>query len=85
MILYAIPTPLGASAKASLPEPALATVRSLTDFLVENAKSAQSTADTAKRLIDAMDECLDPARSAKIIVAIAEYRRKIAPSPPGSP
>jgi hypothetical protein len=51
---------------------------------VENLKSAQSTAATAKHLIDVMDQCLDPARSAKIIAAIAEYRRKIAPPSPGS-
>lgn len=42
MILYAIPTPLGASAKASLPEPALAAIREVKDFVVENAKSARA-------------------------------------------
>jgi 16S rRNA (cytidine1402-2'-O)-methyltransferase len=42
LILYAIPAPLGASARASLPEPALATVRELKDFVVENAKSARA-------------------------------------------
>ncbi len=41
-ILYAIPTPLGASAEESLPVSALLTVRSLRDFVVENAKSARA-------------------------------------------
>lgn len=42
MILYAIPTPLGASAKDSLPLPSLEIVSSLKDFVVENAKSARA-------------------------------------------
>jgi 16S rRNA (cytidine1402-2'-O)-methyltransferase len=42
LILYAIPTTLGGSARASLPEPALVTIRSLKDFVVENAKSARA-------------------------------------------
>jgi 16S rRNA (cytidine1402-2'-O)-methyltransferase len=41
-ILYAIPTPLGASPEESLPVSALLTVRSLRDFVVENAKSARA-------------------------------------------
>ena len=41
-ILYAIPTPLGGSAAESLPAPALATVRTLRDFVVENAKTARA-------------------------------------------
>jgi len=41
-ILYAIPTPLGASPEQSLPVSALLTVRSLRDFAVENAKSARA-------------------------------------------
>jgi 16S rRNA (cytidine1402-2'-O)-methyltransferase len=41
-ILYAIPTPLGASPEESLPPSALHTVRSLRDFAVENAKSARA-------------------------------------------
>lgn len=41
MILYAIPTPLGGSPQEVLPAPVLQTVRSLTDFAVENAKSAR--------------------------------------------
>ena len=41
MILYAIPTPLGASPEESLPAPALRTIRGIQDFVVENAKSAR--------------------------------------------
>lgn len=42
MILYAIPTPLGGEVSDSLPVSALETVRSLRDFVVENAKSARA-------------------------------------------
>lgn len=42
MILYAIPTPLGGEPQDALPVPALATVRSIEDFAVENAKSARA-------------------------------------------
>ncbi len=42
MILYAIPTPLGAAPQDALPAPALAIVRGLRDFAVENAKSARA-------------------------------------------
>jgi len=41
-ILYAIPTPLGGAAADALPVSALATVRSLRDFVVENAKTARA-------------------------------------------
>jgi 16S rRNA (cytidine1402-2'-O)-methyltransferase len=41
-ILYAIPTPLGGPAADALPAPALATVRTLRHFVVENAKSARA-------------------------------------------
>ena len=41
-VLYAIPTPLGAAAAAALPAPALARVKSLRHFVVENAKSARA-------------------------------------------
>ena len=40
--LFAIPTPLGASPQESLPAPALDTIRTLRDFVVENAKSARA-------------------------------------------
>ena len=42
MILYAIPTPLGGEPQDALPAPALATIRSVKDFAVENAKSARA-------------------------------------------
>ena len=42
MILYAIPTPLGGAPAEILPSSVLATVRSLKDFAVENAKSARA-------------------------------------------
>ena len=41
-ILYAIPTPLGGTAASALPGPALATVRMLRHFVVENAKTARA-------------------------------------------
>jgi len=41
-ILYAIPTPLGGTAVAALPAPALAMIRSLRHFVVENAKTARA-------------------------------------------
>jgi len=41
-ILYAIPTPLGGTAADALPASALATVRTLRHFVVENAKSARA-------------------------------------------
>ena len=40
--LYAIPTPLGGAAADALPASALATVRTLRHFVVENAKSARA-------------------------------------------
>lgn len=42
MKLYAIPTPLGGAPADSLPAPTLETVRTLKDFVVENAKSARA-------------------------------------------
>ena len=42
MILYAIPSALGGAPRDALPEPALRIVRSLSDFAVENAKSARA-------------------------------------------
>ncbi len=41
-ILYAIPTPLGGAAADALPASALATVRTLRTFVVENAKTARA-------------------------------------------
>ncbi len=42
MILYCIPTPLGGAPRAALPAPAITAIRSLGDFVVENAKSARA-------------------------------------------
>jgi 16S rRNA (cytidine1402-2'-O)-methyltransferase len=42
LILYAIPAPLGGSAEDALPAAAIARIRSLKDFAVENAKSARA-------------------------------------------
>lgn len=42
MILYAIPTPLGSTPRDVLPAPALETIGSIRDFIVENAKSARA-------------------------------------------
>jgi 16S rRNA (cytidine1402-2'-O)-methyltransferase len=42
LILYAIPSPLGGAPGDALPAPALLTVKSLRDFVVENAKSARA-------------------------------------------
>jgi 16S rRNA (cytidine1402-2'-O)-methyltransferase len=42
LILYAIPTPLGGAPAEALPAAALATIRMLKDFAVEDAKSARA-------------------------------------------
>ena len=42
MILYAIPTPLGGSPQDVLSASSIETIRSLRDFVVENAKSARA-------------------------------------------
>lgn len=42
MILYAIPTPLGGAPAESLPQDVIQKVKSLRDFVVENAKSARA-------------------------------------------
>jgi 16S rRNA (cytidine1402-2'-O)-methyltransferase len=42
LILYAIATPLGGSPEEALPAGHISTIRSLRDFLVENAKSARA-------------------------------------------
>jgi 16S rRNA (cytidine1402-2'-O)-methyltransferase len=42
LFLYAIPTPLGGAAADALPNSSLDIVRSLRDFVVENAKSARA-------------------------------------------
>jgi 16S rRNA (cytidine1402-2'-O)-methyltransferase len=42
LILYCIPTPLGGAPREALPGPAITTIRSIGDFVVENAKSARA-------------------------------------------
>jgi 16S rRNA (cytidine1402-2'-O)-methyltransferase len=42
LILYAIPTPLGGSPEEALPAPALQKIKTIGDFVVENAKSARA-------------------------------------------
>lgn len=42
MILYCIPTPLGGAPREALPAPAITLIRSLGDFVVENARSARA-------------------------------------------
>ena len=74
MILYAIPSPIGATPQASLPAPALATIRSLKDFVVENAKSARA-------FLGALGM---PVRELNI-VAIDEPRDLLAPLREGRP
>ena len=74
MILYAIPSPIGATPQASLPAPALATIRSLKDFVVENAKSARA-------FLGALGM---PVRQLSI-VAIDEPRDLLAPLREGRP
>jgi 16S rRNA (cytidine1402-2'-O)-methyltransferase len=63
-VLYAIPTPLGGSVAGALPAPALATVRSLKHFVVENAKTARAFLkeagnDPKEMLIEELDEKSD--------------------------
>jgi 16S rRNA (cytidine1402-2'-O)-methyltransferase len=42
LILYCIPTPLGGAPREALPAPAITVIRSIGDFVVENAKSARA-------------------------------------------
>jgi len=74
LILYAIPTPLGGAPQDALPAPALATIRSLQDFVVENAKSARA-------FLGAMGM---PVRELSI-VAIDEQRDLLLPLREGRP
>lgn len=68
MILYCIPTPLGGAPREALPGPAITTIRSLGDFIVENAKSARA-------FLGALDM---PVRELSIKV-IGEERDPLAP------
>lgn len=68
MILYCIPTPLGGSPREALPAPTIGIIRSLGDFVVENAKSARA-------FLGALDM---PVRELSIKV-IGEERDPLAP------
>jgi 16S rRNA (cytidine1402-2'-O)-methyltransferase len=68
LILYCIPTPLGGAPREALPGPAITTIRSLGDFVVENAKSARA-------FLGALDM---PVRELNIKV-IGEERDPLAP------
>ena len=68
MILYCIPTPLGGAPREALPGPVITIVRSLGDFVVENAKSARA-------FLGALDV---PVREVSIKV-IGEERDPLAP------
>jgi len=67
-MLYCIPTPLGGAPREALPGPAITTIRSLGDFVVENAKSARA-------FLGALDM---PVRELSIKV-IGEERDPLAP------
>jgi 16S rRNA (cytidine1402-2'-O)-methyltransferase len=63
-VLYAIPTPLGGTVAAALPAPALATVKTLRHFVVENAKSARAFLkeagnDPKEMRIEELDDATD--------------------------
>jgi len=68
LILYCIPAPLGGAPREALPGPAITTIRSLGDFVVENAKSARA-------FLGALDM---PVRELSIKV-IGEERDPLAP------
>ena len=68
MILYAIPTPLGGTPADALPAAALAIVRSLKDFVAENAKSARAFLAAAGLSVRELS-----------IATLDEHTREIAP------
>jgi 16S rRNA (cytidine1402-2'-O)-methyltransferase len=80
LILYAIPTPLGATPAQSLPAPALATIRGLKDFAVENAKSARAflgalgmpVRDLQIQVIDDSADLLKPLREKRPMGLLSE-------------
>jgi len=81
-VLYAIPTPLGGTAADALPGAALSTVRSLTHFVVENAKSARAFLKEAGLNLQALEireidkhplkELLQPIRDEQSIGLLSE-------------
>jgi 16S rRNA (cytidine1402-2'-O)-methyltransferase len=80
VILYAIPTPLGASPEQSLPGPALRTIRTLQDFVVENAKSARAflgalgmpVRELSIKAIEADADLLQPLREKRPLGLLSE-------------
>ena len=80
MKLYAIPTPLGGAPADSLPAPALEIVRTLKDFVVENAKSARaflgavgmSVRELSILEIDKAQDPLRPLREGRSIGLLSE-------------
>jgi 16S rRNA (cytidine1402-2'-O)-methyltransferase len=68
LILYAIPTPLGGTPADALPAAALAIVRSLKDFVAENAKSARAFLAAAGLSVRELS-----------IATLDEHTREIAP------
>jgi 16S rRNA (cytidine1402-2'-O)-methyltransferase len=81
VILYAIPTPLGGTAAEALPPAALQTVRSLKDFVVENAKSARAFLKDAGcqprelsivEIGDEIEILLEPLRQGRAIGLLSE-------------
>jgi hypothetical protein len=52
---------------------------------IEDQKTVQLLVDRARRVIVTLDQCAAPPRSTKIVAAIQEYRRKIAPPGQGAP
>jgi 16S rRNA (cytidine1402-2'-O)-methyltransferase len=80
VILYAIPTPLGASPEQSLPGPALQTIRTLQDFVVENAKSARAflgalgmpVRELSIKAIEADADLLQPLREKRPLGLLSE-------------
>jgi 16S rRNA (cytidine1402-2'-O)-methyltransferase len=80
LILYAIPTPVGASPEQSLPAPALVTIRGLKDFAVENAKSARTVLGALGmpvrelniQVIDGAADLLGPLREGRAMGLLSE-------------
>ena len=81
MILYAIPTPLGGSPEDALPPGGIKTIRSLKDFIVENAKSARAFLGALGMAVRALNiivlnenvsSCLQPLREGRPLGLLSE-------------
>ena len=80
MILYAIPTPLGGAPEEALPAPALQKVRTIRDFVVENAKSARAflgalgmpVRELSIRPVDEKQDLLAPLRAGRPLGLLSE-------------